>query len=169
MKHPNKDFVAEAIADFEAMNADERGQLLLQIMEDQPILMGFVTNLADDFSDNAHAALVDAVVILINAFVSAGIPVNLIPQAMMEEVINERVDAYEARAGQIVSDDVARQTTDSPLVFADLRNHALFHSNIAKEAAADRQRFSLVLDTLVAIIERSAAVEITSENKGHER
>ncbi len=158
MKHPNKDFVAEAIADYEAMKQPEQGKLLIQVMEDQPVLMGFLTNLADDFSDSEHEALVDSTVILINAFVSAGIPVAMIPHQMLEEVINERVDAYEKHADHI-EEDIAREVTDSPLVFEDLRNRALFKSDLKEEALAERQKFSLILDTVIAIVERSVAVE----------
>ncbi len=160
MKHPNKDFVAVAIADFEAMSQQEQGQLLVQVMEDQPVLMGFVTNLADDFSDSEHEVLVDSIVILINAFVSAGIPISLIPQQMLEEVINERVDKYEEHADELEG-DIARELSDSPLVFEDLRNRALFKSDLAEEDLAARQRFSLILDTLIAIVERSVSVEIS--------
>ncbi|MDZ7845537.1 MAG: hypothetical protein U5L96_01455 [Owenweeksia sp.] len=164
MKHPNKDFVAEAIADYEAMKQEEQGQLLVQIMEDQPFLMGFITNLADDFSDSEHAVLVDSTVILINAFVSAGIPISMIPHQMLEEVINERVDSYEAHADEL-QDDIARAVTDSPMVFEDLRNRALFKSNLKEEDLAARQKFSLILDTIIAIVERSISVEIEEKGK----
>lgn len=159
MKHPNKDFVAEAIADYEAMTQDEQGKLLVQVMEDQPVLMGFLTNLADDFSDSEHETLVDSTVILINAFVSAGIPVAMVPHQMVEEVINERVDTYEKLADQ-VEEDIAKEVTDSPLVFEDLRNRALFKSDLKKEDLAERQRFSLILDTVISIVERSVSVEM---------
>lgn len=166
MKHPNKDFVAEAIADYEAMPAEAQGKLLIQVMEDQPVLMGFLTNLSDDFSDDQHAALVDSVVILINAFVAAGIPISMIPHAMLEEVIHDRADVYEKHADEIDA-DVVKEVSDSPMVFEDLRNRALFKSDIAEDDFAERQRFNLILDTLVAIIERSVSVEI-SKKEGNE-
>jgi len=162
MKHPNKDFVAEAIADYEAMSAEEQGKLLIQVMEDQPVLMGFLTNLSDDFTDDQHSALVDSVVILINAFVAAGIPISMIPQAMLEEVINDRADVYEKHADDI-DEDVVKEVSDSPMVFEDLRNRALFKSDIAEDNFAERQRFSLILDTLIAIIERSVSAEISKK------
>ncbi len=164
MKHPNKDFIAESIADYEAMKQEERAKLLVHILEDQPVLMGFITNLSDDFSESEHEALVDSAVILINAFVSAGVPVSMVPHQMLEEVINERVDAYEEKVEKI-EDDLVKEVTDSPLVFEDLRNRALFKSDIATEDLALRQRFSMILDTVIAIIERSAAATVSEKSK----
>lgn len=152
-----------AIADYEAMKQEDQGKLLIQVMEDQPVLMGFLTNLADDFDDSEHEVLVDSTVILINAFVSAGIPVAMIPHQMLDEVINERVDTYEKHADQ-VEEDIAKEVTDSPLVFEDLRNRALFKSDLKEEDLAARQKFSLILDTLIAIVERSVSVEIVGKS-----
>lgn len=164
MKQPKKDFVAIAIADYEAMSDGEKGKMVVQILEDQPVLMGFVTNLADDFSDAEHEALVDSVAILINAFISAGIPVELVPHQMVEEVIQERVDSYEEQAEKREEDltkEDLNEISDSPLVFEDLRNRALFKIQQQDGENGLNPEFVLILDTVVAIIERSVAYEIS--------
>lgn len=165
MKQPKKDFIAEAIADYEAMTASEQGKMVVQVLEDQPILMGFITNLADDFSDAEHEALVDSAVILINAFISAGIPVEMVPHQMMEEVIEDRVDSYEKKAeekDELKPEDLS-QVSDSPLVFEDLRNRALFKIREKGEDTKLNPAFILILDTIIAIIERSVAIEISKK------
>jgi len=162
MKQPKKDFVAMAIADYEAMSQPEQGKMVVQILEDQPILMGFITNLADDFSDAEHEALVDSAVILINAFISAGIPIELIPHQMLEEVINDRMDAYAAKADEekdLAEGQVAK-ISDSPLVFEDLKNRAIFKTKEDEADEADRQNFFVALDTIISIIERSASISM---------
>lgn len=159
-KHPSRDFVAEAIADYEAMPQEERSKLLLSILEDQPYLMGFLTNLADDFSDSVHEALVESTVILINAFVAAGIPVGAIPQAIIDEVVEEVVADYEEGKAETES----RGKSDSPLVFEDLRNRALFHSGLDAKDRLSAHNFELVLNTIVSSVERSVAVEINSKS-----
>ncbi|HAD97871.1 MAG TPA: hypothetical protein DCG19_10730 [Cryomorphaceae bacterium] len=164
MTQTKKDFVAEAIADYEAMTAAEQGKMVVQILEDQPVLMGFITNLADDFSDSEHEALVDSAVILIDAFVAAGIPVQMVPHQMVEEVINEKVDQYNKKdEHEELSSEAVRDVSDSPLVFEDLKNRAVFKSNLSEEDEAGRQNFNIVLDTIISIIERSAAA--TMEKK----
>lgn len=161
MKQPKKDFVAEAIADYEAMSQEEQGQMLVQILEDQPILMGFITNLADDFSETAHSAIVDSAVILINAFIAAGIPVQMIPHQLVEEVIDEKVKSYEEKEQQNALDlETMMELSDSPLVFQDLKNRAFFKSNLKEQDRVTLQNFNIVLDTIISLIERAAATEI---------
>lgn len=163
MQHPNKDFIAEAIADYEAMAQQEQGLLLVNILEDQPILMGFVTNLADEFADEEHEALVTATVVLINAFVSAGVPVNMIPHKMVEEVINERLEVYEAKKREVDETIPVEELSDSPKTFADLRNYALFKSNLAEDDYERREQFDISLDTIISMIERSVGAEISEK------
>ena len=163
MQHPNKDFIAEAIADYEAMKPEEQGQLLVQILEDQPILMGFITNLADEFNDEEHEALVTATVVLINAFVSAGVPVSLIPHQMVEEVIQERLDIYEEKKREVDETIPVEELSDSPKTFADLRNYAFFKSELAQDAYERREQFDISLNTIISMIERSVAAEISEK------
>lgn len=162
MKQPRKDFVAVAIADYEAMSQQEQGKMIVQILEDQPILMGFITNLADDFSEEEHEALVDSAVILINAFISAGIPVELVPHQMLEEVINDRMDAYEKKAKEVenLPEGEMIKLSDSPLVFEDLKNRALFKTKSVDLDEVDRQSFNVALDTIISIIERSVSISM---------
>ncbi len=160
MKHQNKDFIAETIADYEAMKADEQGALLLQIMDDQPVLMGFITNLADDFSDSEHEALVGATVVLINAFVSAGIPVHMVSHQLVDEVIHERLEVYETQKREVDGTLIVEQISASPKVFEDLRNYALFKSRLAEADYEAQESFAVALDTIIALVERSAAAEI---------
>lgn len=155
-----RDFIAEAIADFEGMSKEEKGQMVLQILEDQPVLMGFITNLADDFSDSQHEALVDSVAILINAFIAKGLVVEMIPRQIVDEIIEEKVEAYEQRSAAVEHAEM----TDSPLVFKDLENYALFRSNLSEEDESSRGNFSVVLNVIIAIIERSIAVELEKKS-----
>lgn len=155
-KHPSRDFVAEAITEYEAMPVEERSELLLNVLDDQPYLMGFVTNLADDFSDSAHEALVESSVILINAFIAAGIPVGVVPMAIIEEVIEEKVEAFEKQEEENIS--------DSPLVFDDLMTRAIIHSDLKGKDALAEHNFKLVLLTIVTTVERSVSVEINSKS-----
>ncbi len=163
MKRNQRDIIAENIADYEVMKQGERGQLLVQILEDQPILMGFITNLADDFSESEHEALVDSAVILLNSFVAAGIPIEIIPHQMTEEVIKERLAVYEEAANSENGEILVKEVADSPLVFKDLRNRAFFKSDLMEKEAERRQSFSIALDTIIAIIERSASVQMEKQ------
>lgn len=163
MKHQNKDFIAESIADYEAMKPQEQGKLLMQILDDQPILMGFITNLSDEFSDTEHEALVGATLVLINAFIAAGIPVHMVSHQMLDDVIHERLEAYEAKERAVDETVVIEQISDSPKVFEDLRNYGLFKSELAADKYERVEAFAVALDTIIAMVERSAAAEIKAE------
>lgn len=165
-----RDHIAETIADYEAMKDAERGKLLGRIMEDQPMLMGFLTNLADDFSDSEHEALVDSTVIVINAFVASGIPIKTVPDGLIKEVIEEKVDKYENRDPEDLLDPEAlKDISDSPLVFEDLRNRALFKSDLKKDNPLGQQNFLLILDAILTMIERMAATVIEEKEEARDQ
>jgi len=156
MKKIKRDRIAENIAEYDSLSDQERGQFIARVLEDQPYLMGFVTNLADDFSEKEHEALVDSVLILINAFIATGIPVDTIPDALIQEVLKEKIDAYEAMADKgAVKAHAVSELADSPLTFEDLRQRALTKSDLAQESAVAQYNFMLVLDALITIVERS--------------
>lgn len=161
MKPTQRDLIAESIADYESMSDTERGKMTITMMEDQPVLMGFITELADDFTDEEHETLVDSVVILSQAFVAAGIPIDLIPKQLVNEVIEEKTDLYENRSMRAPAE--AENFTDSPKVFQDLRHRAILRAGLAKEPIQAQTNYCLVLDTIITIIERSITAEY---NKG---
>lgn len=151
-----RDHIAENIAEFENLSDKEHGKFIVQVLEDQPFLMGFLTNLADDFTEQEHQALVDSLLILINSFIAAGIPVDTAPDPLIREVLEEKIEAYEAMAkkGTIQPHEVS-ELADSPLTFEDLRHRALARSELSGESSSVQYNFLLVLDALITIVERS--------------
>jgi len=160
MKPTQRDFIAESIADYEAMNDAERGKMTLSLMEDQPVLMSFITELADDFSDAEHAALVDSVIVLIQAFIAAGIPLDMLSKQLVNEVIEEKAATLEEQ------DETYRiEQVDSPKVFIDLENWALFKAGLAQAEPLAKRNYALVLDTLITMVERSITQPAGNQNK----
>jgi hypothetical protein len=170
MKKIERDRIAENIAEYDSLSDQERGQFIAQVLEDQPYLMGFVTNLADDFSEKEHEALVDSVLILINAFIATGIPVDTIPDPMIQEVLQEKIEAYEAMAdkGEVKAHEVS-ELADSPLTFEDLRHRALAKSDLAQESVVAQYNFMLVLDALITIVERSILAQDPADKDQNDR
>tara|TARA_R110002072_G_scaffold188717_2_gene345388 strand:- start:4 stop:489 length:486 start_codon:yes stop_codon:yes gene_type:complete len=152
MKQVKKDFVAQSIFDYEAMNDGEQGKLILEILEDQPVLMGFVTNLADDFSDAEHETIVDSIAILINAFIAAGIPVDMIPQEIVDDVIEEKVEGYNKEESEN-----EEELIDSPLVYEDLQARAVIKCKFQADDDLSKQNFNMILNTVISIVERSVS------------
>lgn len=160
MKPTQRDFIAESIADYEAMSDAERGKMTLSLMEDQPVLMSFITELADDFSDAEHAALVDSVIVLIQAFIAAGIPLDMLSKQLVNEIIEEKAAAFEEQ------DEIYRmEQIDSPRVFIDLENWALFKAGLAQAEPLVKRNYALVLDTLITMVERSITQPAGNQSK----
>lgn len=160
MMDVKKDFVAQAIFEYEAMSAEEQGKMILEMLSDQPILMGFITNLADDFSDDEHDTLVDSLVILVNAFISAGIPVDMVPLEIVDDVVAEKVDGYE----QAEDDSKQNDLIDSPMVYEDLKARAAVKCKFSVEDNESRENFNMVLNTIISIVERSISYGMQKEN-----
>jgi hypothetical protein len=159
MKTTKRDHFAEAIVDYNAMSPQEQGVLIAQVMDDQPFLMGFLTNVADDFSDEQHKSLVDSVMILLTAFVAANMPTGLIPAPALEEVIKEKAEAYQD------ADALQPEVSESPKVFQDLRNLAIYKADLNVDDGIGLNNFNLVLDILITTIERMVDFE-QSQQKG---
>jgi len=147
------DHIADSIKQYKAMSPQEQGKLVAQVMEDQPFLMGFLTNIADEFSDEQHELLVDSVMILINAFVSAGMPTGIIPGPALEEVIRERTEAYAD------ADALLPEVSESPKVFQNLRNLAIVEADLNVDDPVALGNYNVVLDILITAIERMVDYE----------
>lgn len=147
------DHIADSITQYMEMSPQEQGQMVARVMEDQPFLMGFLTNIADEFSDEQHEVLVDSVMILLNAFIAAGMPVGIIPGPALEEVMAERAEAY-ANA-----DSLLPEVSESPKVFQDLRNLAIVQADLNVDDPEALHNYNVVLDILITSIERMADYE----------
>lgn len=158
MEDTKRDYIAEAIADYEALKAPEQGALLMQVLEDQPYLMGFITNIADEFSEAQHEALVDSTIILLNAFIAAGQPLGMVPAALVDEVIKEKTEQYEALAP-------GASMADSPKTFDDLHHRALFKAGLLQAEAEEQQNFKLLLDLIITATERMVDYQVQNLEK----
>lgn len=147
------DHIADSITQYMGMSPQEQGQMVARVMEDQPFLMGFLTNIAEEFSDEQHEVLVDSVMILLNAFIAARMPVGIIPGPALEEVITERTEAYAD------ADSLLPEVSESPKVFQDLRNLAIVKADLNVDDPAAMQNYNVVLDILITAIERMADYE----------
>lgn len=160
MKNQKRDFISEAIVEYDSLSAEEQGKLLIQVLEDQPYLMGFITNVAEEFSDSQHEALVESMLILTNAFIAATVPVGMVPAQLIEEIIKLKTDVDEE---SIEVEEV--ELSDSPKVFEDLRARAVLKSDLAEAKAEVQLSFNLMLDVIITAVERVVDYEISQLEK----
>jgi predicted HTH domain antitoxin len=160
MKNQKRDFISEAIIEYDALSSVEQGKMLVQVLEDQPYLMGFITNVAEEFSDTQHEALVESLLILTNAFILAGVPLGMVPALLIEEIIKLKTDVDE---DSIEVEEV--ELSDSPKVFEDFRARAVLKSDLAEAKAEVQLSFNLMLDVIITSVERVVDYEISELEK----
>jgi hypothetical protein len=160
MEKQKRDFISEAIVEYDDLSNEEQGKMLVQVLEDQPYLMGFITNVAEEFSDLQHEALVESLLILTNAFIMATVPFGMVPAELIEEIIKMKTDVDED------SIEVAEvELSDSPKVFEDLRARAVLKSDLAEAKAEVQLSFNLMLDVVITAVERVVDYEINALEK----
>jgi hypothetical protein len=160
MEKQKRDFISEAIVEYDNLSNEEQGKMLVQVLEDQPYLMGFITNVAEEFSDLQHEALVESLLILTNAFIMATVPFGMVPAELIEEIIKIKTDVDED------SMEVAEvELSDSPKVFEDLRARAVLKSDLAEARAEVQLSFNLMLDVVITAVERVVDYEINALEK----
>jgi hypothetical protein len=160
MEKQKRDFISEAIVEYDDLSNQEQGKMLVQVLEDQPYLMGFITNVAEEFSDLQHEALVESLLILTNAFIMATVPFGMVPAELIEEIIKMKTDVDED------SIEVAEvELSDSPKVFEDLRARAVLKSDLAEAKAEVQLSFNLMLDVVITAVERVVDYEINALEK----
>lgn len=134
--------------------------MLVQVLEDQPYLMGFITNVAEEFSDLQHEALVESLLILTNAFIMATVPYGMVPAELIEEIIKIKTDVDEDSL-----EVEEAELSDSPKVFEDLRARAVLKSDLAEAKAEVQLSFNLMLDVVITAVERVVDYEIHEMEK----
>jgi hypothetical protein len=160
MEKQKRDFISEAIVEYDDLSNEEQGKMLVQVLEDQPYLMGFITNVAEEFSDLQHEALVESLLILTNAFIMATVPFGMVPAELIEEIIKIKTDVDE---DSIEVTEV--ELSDSPKVFEDLRARAVLKSDLAEAKAEVQLSFNLMLDVVITAVERVVDYEINALEK----
>jgi hypothetical protein len=160
MEKQKRDFISEAIVEYDGLSNEEQGKMLVQVLEDQPYLMGFITNVAEEFSDLQHEALVESLLILTNAFIMATVPYGMVPAELIEEIIKIKTDVDEDSL-----EVEEAELSDSPKVFEDLRARAVLKSDLAEAKAEVQLSFNLMLDVVITAVERVVDYEIHEMEK----
>lgn len=118
----HNDALESAIRELKLTSEAQWTQMLGEVMDEQPHLMSFIMNLADDFSEEVHEQLMRATVLLSIAFKKTGIQIELITPAGLDKVLEEKVEAYESLAEEEeLNPELLSEVANSPLVFERIR------------------------------------------------
>lgn len=159
------DALESSIRELRLTSESDWTAMLTETMDEQPHLMAFIMNLADDFSEEVHEQLMKSTVVLSIAFKKAGIQIELITPAGLDKILEEKVEAYEALADEEnLSPEHLSDVANSPEVFERIRNW--FASELGDHMPLldeSQNNIGLLVDVIISCMEEFAVDPMQSE------
>lgn len=159
------DALESAIRELRLTGDEQWTQLLGSIMDEQPHLMAFLMNLADDFTEDVHDQLMRCTVLLSSAFKKAGIEIQTITPAGLDSILEKKIEAYEDLADEddLIEEEMEK-VANSPLVFERVRQWFMQELGEAMPILDESQaNISLLVDVIISSMEEFAGEEGTTE------
>lgn len=152
-----KGIVDALFAELQKLDSQDLGKRISQMMDEQPHLMGFLFNLDEDFSENTHTYLLMCAIVIRDVFISAGIPIDVVDNATIEQIIEDRVKVFESleESGKTLVDT---EQAFSPVLLSSLKA-------LNPELEEEGQDTSLILDVIIGLFEEAAASQENKEKK----
>lgn len=154
----HNDALESAIRELNLTGEEHWAQLLSSTLDEQPHLMSFLINLSDDFSEPVHDHLIRAAVLLTNAFKKTDVSIDLITPTSLDEIITEKVAAYEQLDQNEELDSTSMEKlANSPLVFDRIRSW--FGSQLGEEMPIldeSQANINLLIDVIISAMEMNA-------------
>jgi hypothetical protein len=154
-----KGIVDALFSELDSLDAPGLGKRISSLMDEQPHLMGFLFNLDDDFSEDEHTFILKSAIVIRDVFISAGIPLDVIENASIEQIVEDRVELYNRLEGEERSDaETWELEAFSPVLFS-------FVTNQNKELGLQNQQQALIVDVIIGLYEEAAASQEHKNDK----
>ena len=129
------------------LSSQELGGRISAFMDEQPHLTGFLFNLDDDFSEEAHTFLLKASIAVRDVLVGAGIPLGMINNETIEQVVQEKVEQYDTLTEE-----------EKPLnEYVHLSSSPQMLEAVLKQFDKTDENLILIVDVIISLLEESAA------------
>ena len=163
-----KDFLITAKSALDSLDGIEYQEKLNDFLDEQPYLVGFLYNLADDFSEDEHEAIMRAAVLLREAFELSGIPIGMVTQGVLNDVIEEKVQDFEkteSKGG--IMDMLISDISNSPAVFDALVGYIREDvKNGLPKNHEGLQNVFILLEILIRVYEESVLIDNSKPENG---
>ncbi len=154
-----KGIVDALYAELNALDDAGLGKRISTMMDEQPHLMGFLFNLDDDFSEEEHTFLLKSTIVIRDVFVSAGIPLDVIYNDGIEQIVEDRVKMYDALVAEERNDaETWELEAFSPVLYAFVLQNTQDLEDVS-------QQLSLVIDVIIGLFEEAAASQQEKDSK----
>lgn len=160
------DFLQKAKAQLDSLDGAKYQDKVNDFLDSQPYLVGFLYNLADDFTEEEHEAIMRCAVLLLEAFELSNIPIGMVTQGVLNDVIEEKVEVFDSVSllGG-TQDTLLSDITDSPQVFDALVG--FIRDDIRKGLPKDEeglQNVFILLEILIRVFEESVIMETPKDD-----
>ncbi len=131
-----------------------------ELLEEQPYLMGFVFNLAEDFSEETHELIIRATIALQKSLAHTGLFFKVITTKQLEDVLDDKIKAFE----ELENDDPEGFTEEaiidagsSPIALHSLYNFIDQNTSERELPFEHRTSLLLVLSAIIELFEMAAS------------
>ena len=133
------------------MSEQQRMQKLMEWSEEQPHLIGFLVNLADDFPSREHQALSLLPLVVQESFRRMGMSVDTVAPDLLQKCIEEQVGNAEKKE---------QAEEESARMLQELQRIWEFFSDLDAGQMDDREDVALILRILLSAFERSVPEQL---------
>lgn len=159
MQNVNAGWLQQALINLDLVNDSAYQKTVSELLDEQPHLMGFLFNLEEEFAENPHELLLRATIAFQQSLVSLGLNFKTVTPAMLEEVIRQKVELFNALddAEEGFDEQALFHKTSSPDAVKGLLAYVDQNTLDTEFDAAARNNMLLVLSALVELFEEAVA------------
>lgn len=158
MQASNAHWLIKSISEINRMSDKAYQKSISDLLDEQPHLMGFLFNLAEEFDEQTHELLLKATIVLYDALRETGILFNMIKPDDLELVLEEKVKLFDEidLNAEFLDENKLFEDISSPEVVKSLRNFVLANTEVGDKANGNN--ILLILSVLVTLFENAAAL-----------
>lgn len=162
MAEKSASVLQEALIKLDLMNEEAYHNQVASMLDEQPHIMGFLFNLADDFSEEAHDLLVRLTMALFYGMRQTGLEFSMIDAQMLEEMLAKKVEEIEAidEEDQAFDEVAFLKDASSPATVSSMLEFVADHSQMDE---TQRNNALLVLSAITELFEVAADIPGTEE------
>jgi hypothetical protein len=159
MQIENISWLQQALINLDLVDEAAYQKTVSELLDEQPHLMGFLFNLEEEFAENPHELLLRAAVAFQQSLVSIGLNFKTVSPALLEEVISQKVDLFNALDGaeEGFDEQLLFHKTSSPQAVKSLIAYIDQNTMDTEFDAAARNNMLLILSALVELFEEAIA------------
>lgn len=153
--------LVDQLVKIDLTSADVLEQEISELLDEQPYLMGFLFNLAEEFTEEEYDLLMRCCLALNKSLSAAGLFFEMISPEMLEAIIKQKVTDFEGYGDEdnFLDDAKMFEKASSPVVLKQLQVYLDDNLYQIENTAENRSGMLLIVSVLIELFETSATTE----------